>query len=249
MDSDLLKVLIVDDEKDARHLICHYLKSIPHIGAIEESENVEDALFKTISFAPDLIFLDIMMPGRNGTELMELIEKRELPSHVVVVSGAEDWAISAIKNSVYDFFLKPAKKEDLERFINKFLEKRNAGVDKNLNHILTTIDDGQKIRLSSINSYVLVDPREIVYCEAEGSYTHLYLENGTREMANSYLGMIEKRFSGLQFFRISRSYLINLNKLLKINRGDDTCILVAGKKKIKIKGSKKQLKILSELDF
>ena len=249
MDSDLLKVLIVDDDKDARHLICHYLKSIPHIGAIEESENVEDALFKTISFAPDLIFLDIMMPGRNGTELMELIEKRELPSHVVVVSGAEDWAISAIKNSVYDFFLKPAKKEDLERFINKFLEKRNAGVDKNLNHILTTIDDGQKIRLSSINSYVLVDPLEIVYCEAEGSYTHLYLENGTREMANSYLGMIEKRFSGLQFFRISRSYLINLNKLLKINRGDDTCILVAGKKKIKIKGSKKQLKILSELDF
>jgi len=249
MDSDLLKVLIVDDDKDARHLICHYLKSIPHIGAIEESENVEDALFKTISFAPDLIFLDIMMPGRNGTELMELIEKRELPSHVVVVSGAEDWAISAIKNSVYDFFLKPAKKEDLERFINKFLEKRNAGVDKNLNHILTTIDDGQKIRLSSINSYVLVDPLEIVYCEAEGSYTHLYLENGTREMANSYLGMIEKRFSGLRFFRISRSYLINLNKLLKINRGDDTCILVAGKKKIKIKGSKKQLKILSELDF
>jgi len=249
MDSDTLKVLIVDDEKDARLLIRHYLKSIPQVGTIEESENVEDALFKTVYFGPDLIFLDIMMPGRNGAELMELIEKRKLPSHVVVVSGVENSAISAIKNGVYDFILKPVSKENLKKFIDKFMEKRDAGLDEKLTRILKQIDDGQKIRLSSINSYVLINPDEIVYCEAEGSYTNIYLENGTKELANNYLGMIEKSLSGLRFFRLSRSYLINLNRLLKINRGDYTCILAAGKKKIRIKGSKKQLRILSELDF
>jgi DNA-binding LytR/AlgR family response regulator len=180
---------------------------------------------------------------------MELIKKRELPSHVVVVSGAEDSAISAIKNNVYDYFLKPVKIEDLEKFINKFLEKRNVSLDEKLIGILKKIDDGQKMRLSTTNSYVLIDPADIVYCEADGSYTNLYLENGTRETANNYLGMIEKRLSVQRFFRVSRSYLINLNKLLKINRGDCTCMLVCGKKKIKIKGSKKQLKILSEMDL
>lgn len=249
MDNDLLKVLIVDDEKDARHLIRHYLKSNPHIGAIEESENVEDALLKTISFAPDLVFLDILMPGRNGTELMEFIKERKLPSHVVVVSGNEDSAISAIKNNVYDYFLKPFKPEDLEKFITKFLEKRNVSIDQKLMGILKKIDDGQRMRLSTTNSYVLIDPADIVYCEADGSYTNLYLENGTRETANNYLGMVEKRLSVHRFFRVSRSYLINLNKLLNINRGDCTCMLVCGKKKIKIKGSKKQLKILSEMDL
>lgn len=244
MDSGLLKVLIVDDEKDARHLIRHYLQNISQVRAIEESDNVEEALFKTISFAPDLIFLDIIMPGRSGIELMELIEKRQLPTHIVVVSGAEDYVIRAIKSSVYDFLLKPAKKEDIEKSIDKFLKKRNAAVNRN-----EMVDERLKIRLSSINNYVLIDPNEIVYCEAEGSYTCFHMEDGTKETANSYLGMIEQRFSALRFFRISRSYLINLNKLLKINRGDCTCILISNKKKIKIRGSKKQLKLLSELDF
>jgi two-component system LytT family response regulator len=249
MDNDLIKVLIVDDEKEARQLLIHYLKRMPHIiGTIEESENVEDAVYKTISFMPDLILLDILMPGRKGTELMELVEKRELPSHVVVISGSEEPAISAIKSGVYDFLLKPVKKEELEGVINKFLGKRNAGPGKKLSLALQKIDNKQRIRLSTTNSHILFDPDEIVYCEAYGAYTFIYTENGEKELSNNYLGMIEKSFSGLRFFRISRSYLINRDKLLEINRPESTCILASGDKKIKIKGSWKSLKILSELD-
>ncbi|MGV8091463.1 MAG: LytR/AlgR family response regulator transcription factor [Mangrovibacterium sp.] len=249
MDKDRLKVLIVDDEKDARHLIRHYLKDIPQIALIEEAANVEDALFKVIHFTPDLIFLDILMPGRDGTELMELLKKRELHCYVVVVSGTEDSAILAIKNNVYEFLLKPVKKEDIEKSIDNFLKKSNVSLKEKLLWILKEMDDGLKISISSSNSYILVDPVDIVYCEAYGPYTTLHLENGTTEIANNYLGMLEKNLSDKRFYRISRSYLINLNKLLKINIGDYTCTLVCSKKKIKIKGTKKQLKILSEMDF
>jgi len=249
MDRDHLKVLIVDDETEARRLIWHYLKSIPNIAIIEESASVDEALFKIISFAPDLIFLDMMMPGRSGVELLELIEKRKLLCHIVIVSGAEDAAISAIKNNIYDFILKPFKKEDIKKFIDQFLKKRRAGIEEKLSRILKKMDHDEKIRLNFTHSYVLINPSEIVYCEADGSYTTLHMENGEKEMANHYLGIVEKKLLGRQFFRISRSFLINLDKLFKINRGDQTCTLVCGKERIKIKGSKKQLKILSEMDF
>lgn len=249
MDKKRLKVLIVDDEKDARHLIRHYLKGIPRIALIEEAANVEEALFKVIHFAPDLIFLDILMSGRDGTELLELLKKKELHCHVVVVSGAEDSAISAIKNNVYEFLLKPVKKEDIEKVIDNFLNKINVSLDEKLIRILKEMDDGLKISLSSTNSYIIIDPVDIVYCEAYGAYTILYLENGTKEIANNYLGMIENKLSDRRFYRVSRSYMINLDKLLKINTSDHTCTLVYGKKKIKIKGSEKRLKILSEMDF
>lgn len=249
MERDRLKVLIIDDEKDARHLLCHYLKSIPHVAVVEESACVEDALFKIVGLSPDMIFLDMMRPGRNGTELMELLERRELPCHVVVVSGDQDSAIPAIKNNVYDFLLKPVTKEDIEKIIDKYLAKRNVSLDEKLIRMLKKVEDGQKIRLSSANSHILIDPADIVYCEADGSYTTIYLENGAREMANNYLGMIEKRLSSQRFYRISRSYLINLAKLSKINKGDHTCILVYGQKKIKLQGSKKQLKILGKMNF
>ncbi len=248
MDSNLLKVLIVDDEKDARRLIRFYLENIPDIGLIEESETIEDALFKTFRIAPDLIFLNILMPGGDGAELLELIEKRKLNSHIVV-SGTEESAIRAIKNHLYEFLLSPVKQEDITGFIAKFLEQRKASLNEKMINILTRIDDGQKIRLSSTNSYVIIAPSDIVYCEAEGSYTVLYMENGTKEIVNNYLGSIEKNLSGRRFFRIGRSYLINLDKLSKINRGDHTCTLEFRDRKVKMKVSRTQIKILSEMDF
>jgi len=249
MERNGIKVLIVDDEKDARRLISRYLKGNPDIEAVEESPGVEDALFKVVSMSPDLIFLDMMMPGRNGTELMELLKKRGLDCHVVVISGDRDSAIGAIKNNVYDFLLKPVSKEDIKKVIDKFLAKKTVSFDQKLTRVLENLDDGKVIRLSTTTSHVVINPVEIVYCKAEGSYTTIYLEDGRKEMANDNLGMFEKKLPGMPFYRVSRSYLINLHKLAKIDKADRSCILICGKKKIRIQGAKKQLKILSEMDF
>ncbi len=123
MEGEDLKVLIVDDEEPSRRLLRHHLKKMPEVRVIEESPSVENALFKIMEFAPDILFLDIVMPGRNGTELMELLRDKEMNCHVVVVSGAEESAILAIKNSVYDFLLKPFLKEDLETVMRRYLKK------------------------------------------------------------------------------------------------------------------------------
>lgn len=248
MERNRLKVLIVDDEKDASHLLLNYLKGIPHIAAVEESASIEDALFKTMSLSPDMIFLDMAISGQKGTEFMKALVKSELSCHLVIVSGDRNAAIPAIKNNVYDFLLKPVKKENIEKIIDKFLKKKQNRFDKKLTWLLKEVDSGQ-IRISSTNNHILIDPVDIVYCEADGAYTTIYLENGTREIANTYLGILEKKLSSTRFFRISRSYLINLERLSKIDKNDYTCILTNGKKKIKLPGSMKLLKILCEMDL
>ena len=103
MKKNNLKVLVVDDEQDARDILKYYLQEIPDIGSIEEASNAEEALFKYIDFGPDLVFLDIMMPGRNGDELIELLKRKEPNCHIIIVSAHKESAIMAIQNSVYDF--------------------------------------------------------------------------------------------------------------------------------------------------
>ena len=249
MKRNRLKVLIVDDEKNARDLLHGYLKKNTDIAEIQEASSAEDALFKLIDLSPDIVFLDLVMPGRSGLELIELLKKRKLEYNIVIMSEQKDSAVTAIKNNVYDFLLKPIKSQDIESFVEKYRLKKNTGLDEKLMRVLKNLDDGRKIKISSINNHILIDPNDILYCEAQGSYTALFLENGAKEMSNSYLGLIEKRLSGQHFFRISRSFLINLDKLSQVNKGDNSCTLISGEKEIKIYGSRKQLKILCETDF
>lgn len=249
MERSGLKILIVDDEKDARRLISAYLKGNPNVEAVAESPGVEDALFKVVSMSPDLIFLDMKMPERNGTELLELLDKKGLHCHVVVISGDQDSAIGAIKNSVYDFLLKPVRKKDITRVIEKFRARTTVSLDQKLIRILENMGDDETIRITSASSHVIVNPAEIVYCKADGSYTTIYLDNGGIQVANVNLGKIAEMLSALRFYRINRSYLINLDKLSKIDWAGYSCILTCGKKKIRLRGAKKQIRALGDMDF
>ncbi len=113
MKKENIRALIVDDEQDARDILKYYLSDIPELTEIEEASNVEEALYKYIDFGPDIVFLDIMMPGRNGADLIELLKRKEPNCHIIIVSGHRDAAIMAIQNNIYDFILKPVKFDEL----------------------------------------------------------------------------------------------------------------------------------------
>ncbi len=249
MKKSKLRALIVDDEVEARELLHFYLMKNPGISEIEEAVSAEDALFKYFDFMPDIIFLDIVMPERNGMKLVELFKKRELNSIIVIVSGLKEAAIKAIKNNVYDFILKPIKEEELNRIIDKYRLNKSTNLDKKLNKILNNVDEHKRIKISSTFNHTIVSPKEILYCEADGSYTNIYLDDGRMEVANNYLGQLEKMLSNQHFFRIRRSLLINLNKLKYINTSENSCTLTINRKDIKLYGSKKRVRELCEMDF
>jgi len=249
MKKNNLKVLVVDDEQDARDILKYYLQEIPDIGSIEEASNAEEALFKYIDFGPDLVFLDIMMPGRNGDELIELLKRKEPNCHIIIVSAHKESAIMAIQNSVYDFVLKPIDFDILLEKVEKYQYMLQSSIEEKFRKVLNMVDQGTKLKISSTNSHILIDPNDILYCEADGSYTYLVMHNGTKELANTYLGKLEKILSEQRFYRISRSVLINLEKLSHVNKSDNTCTLIGNDFEITLSGSKKQIRILCELDL
>ena len=244
-----LKALIVEDKKPDRDLLIRLLKSNPGITEVHHAENTEYGLFKFIDVNPNVVFLDIVMPEKSGIDFIELIRKRNLETNIVVISAYPDAAIEAIKNQVYDFLLKPVDEKKLYPLIEKYRVKKELNINEKLNKVLKDIEHPFKLKILSKNSYVLIDPNDIIYCSAEGAYTDIHLTNGNVELANAYLSKIEKFLQDYRFFRIGRSALINLDKLWKVNRNDHSCVLLANMKEIKLKGSAKQIKALCEMSI
>jgi len=250
MTTHKFRALIVDDEKEARDVLKYMLRKHPEIEVIAEAENTESALFKFLKERPEIVFLDLVMPGKNGTEFISLVKKEKLDTNIVIVSSYRNMAIDAIKNEVYDFLLKPVSADKLETIITTIKNRKSAIPNAELDALLTNIKHDPKLKLSSANSHIVIDPKEILYCEAEGSYTHFHLDNGTIELANTYLGKVEEILGNYDFFRIGRPYLINLDKLKSASRHDNSCILTANNnKEVKLYGSKKQIRELCKIDM
>ncbi|MCW0482559.1 LytR/AlgR family response regulator transcription factor [Gaoshiqia sediminis] len=244
-----LKALVVDDERDARDLLRYYLAKNPGISAVEVADSAETALIKYLDFAPDIVFLDMVMPGRDGASLIELLKKKDPECNVVIVSAYKDYALKAIENNVYDFVLKPVNLSDIRKLVDKYRLKKSNNLDGKLSKALEMYADGIKIKISSSNSHIVVDPAEVLYCEATGSYTMFHLDNGNKEIVNTYLGRIAEILPSDRFFRLSRSYVINLDKLVEVNRAESSCVLVGDGREVKLVGAQKQIRILCELEF
>ena len=248
MENSKLKVLIVDNEKDSRNLLNDYLSKNPGISEIAMAKTTEEALFQYMNLIPDIIFLDTFMPGRDGIDLIELLQKRKMEANIVIVSAHKDFAITAIKKSIYDFILKPVDFKELGRIINKFRMKKNATITDQVDQLLQNYDDGKKIKLCSSNSHILIDPNDITFCKAMGSYTEIFLLNGRKEVANNNLGRVEASLKNYHFFRIQRSTLVNLDQIANVNKSTNTCTVTVDNKKVSLQGSKKQIRLLCEID-
>jgi len=218
-----LSVLIVDDEQDARDILRYFLQEIPSINRIEEASNSDEAIFKYIETNPDIVFLDIVMPGRDGGELIELFKGKDPNCNIIIVSSHKDSAIMAIQNGIYDFILKPVDFSLLQEKIEKFQAQMNTSIETKIQAALNNVEKVTKLRISSTNNHILIDPTEILYIEADGAYSTMVMQNGTKELANTYLGRLEKILSDQNFFRLSRSTMINLDKLSQVNKTDGTC--------------------------
>lgn len=225
MDESIFKVLIVDDEQEARKLLRALLSSINSVRVVGEAENAEQALYQLVDHYPNLIFMDINMPGKSGMELVQLIRKRNIDIPVVFISAYEEYAINSIRNGVFDFLLKPVDRTDLGKIISKYRRLNKKDLASKLSEMLNSIKEETKIRINSRNSYILINPNEIVYCASEDRYTSIYLTNGKTEISTAPLTQIEAKVGAYNFFRLNRSLLINQDYIRTINKTANKCLL------------------------
>lgn len=247
MMNDEVSILIVDDEPEARDLLNMILKDINGVAISGSVESANDALLHVIEYKPDLILLDIQMPGKSGFELVSILRKLDLETGYIFVTAYDEYAIKAVRASAFDYLLKPTDPEELARAINRFREeKQKEDLNRRVDQLLSGIGIGKRLKLNTRTGFIVIDPKEIVCCEADGNYTRIFLLNERRETISSNLGSVEKDLVGDGFFRISRSGLINLRYLTHVDTKAGICRL-HGDSVVELKVARNRQRMLNGL--
>lgn len=198
-----MKAIIIDDERLARQELKNLLAAHKDIEVVAECNNAESAKEKIKELAPDVIFLDVQMPGKTG---FELIEEISVVPDVVFVTAYDDHAIKAFEINAFDYLLKPVQPQRLAETIKKLSLKESS--DKKENNTPLTeedrvfIKDGEKcwfVKLSNIRLF-----------ESEGNYVRVYFDTN-RPLILRSLNSLEERLNEKHFFRASRKHIVNLS--------------------------------------
>lgn len=227
-----IRVLIVDDEERARDLLERLLARIPGIEIAAKAASADEAVEMVIATAPDLVFLDIQMPGKSGFQLVDYMKKYMLNATVIFVTAHAEFAIDAIRIPAFDYLLKPVMMEQLNETILRFKAEKWRFRENRPDILSEPGNKGGKLKFNTRTGYVVVLPDEIMYCEADVNYTTFHFGNGNREVVTVNLGRVEEMLAPWPFYRISRSVLINTAFLIKADRQLKKCFLVKGNEKI-----------------
>lgn len=207
-----MKALIIDDERLARKELTSLLEEIKEITIVGEAINVDDAYEKIQSLKPDLLFLDIQMPGKTGFDLLEMLDA--VPK-VIFTTAYDEYALQAFDVNALDYLLKPIQKERLQESIEKLLKvtvkssepSGDTGSRKLSINDQVFVKDGERcwfVRLSEVRLF-----------ESEGNYIKVYFD-GNRPMIHKSLNALDEKLDDRTFFRASRKHIINLSWIEKI---------------------------------
>jgi len=209
-----MKALIVDDERLARAELRRLLKAFPEIAIVGEAVNGDDAVEKIGELDPDLIFLDIQMPGRSGFDVLEALDR--VPA-VIFTTAFDEYALKAFEVSAIDYLLKPVDPQRLAGALSKAMRgyrpqegEEGGGAE--------TISEEEQIFVKDGERCWFVKLGDIVLLESEGNYTRLYF-NGNKPCILRSLNYLESRLDPRRFFRASRKHIINLKWVESIDVG------------------------------
>ncbi len=223
-----IKVLIVDDEHLAREIIGGYLKDDEEIEIIGECSNGFEGFKQINELAPDLIFLDVMMPKLTGFEMLELIDN---PPVIIFSTAYDEYAIKAFEQNTVDYLLKPYTKERFVEAVEKAKMKLSSKIPNkrainNLlqQHIEKELLTRVAVRTGSKIHIIAVD--EIKFIEAQDDYVKLYAEGGSF-LKQQTMKYYESHLPKDDFLRIHRSYIVRLKEINRVElMGKDTHVVL-----------------------
>jgi two-component system LytT family response regulator len=201
-----MRALIVDDERLARKELMKLLEEHPMIEVLGEAANAEEAYKMINELNPDLLFLDIQMPGKTGFQLLEMLDSVPL---VVFTTAYDEFALKAFEVNALDYLLKPIQPERLSETVSKLSEKERAklaverGPEKKLGlNDQVFVKDGERCWFVSLSNVRLF--------ESDGNYIKVYFDNN-RPMIHKSLNALDEKLDERAFFRASRKHIVNLS--------------------------------------
>lgn len=239
----MIKSAIVDDTKANRDTLEVLIeKYCPELKIVGKAANIQEAEIVLETQQPELVFLDIEMPGGTGFDLLERLDIVNFD--IIFVTAYDKYAIRAFKFSAIDYLLKPINIRDLIHAVHKVTTKERFYSGNDLKEIIKNMrsgsSDNKKIAIASLQGLDFVPIDSLIRCEADGKYTLCILENGKRILSSKNLKEFEIILSEENFYRVHHSHLINMGHIKHYAKQDGGYLVMINDDEIGIAQRKKE---------
>ncbi|WP_431135306.1 LytR/AlgR family response regulator transcription factor [Psychroserpens mesophilus] len=238
----MIRTLIIDDEQHCidriEKLINDYGDNLKIVGACS---TVDEALKKTNSLNPDLVFLDIEIHDKTGFDYLEQLG--EFDFNLIFTTAFNNYAIKAFKYSAMDYLLKPIDSDDFSEAIKR-LNKRISATDtevqiKLLLNNLKKENHKKTIRIPTTDGFEIIEISDIIHCQAETSYTHIFTKNN-KFLVSKGIRFYEDLLKDANFFRIHNSHLVNIDHIKKYTKGKGGYVTMSDNSNVDVSTRKKE---------
>jgi two-component system, LytTR family, response regulator len=239
----MINAIIIDDEVHCLDTLSILLSDYcPEVQVMECCMSAKQGLVAIEKHRPALVFLDIEMPFMNGFELLE--QFAEIPFAIIFTTSYDQYAIKAIRFSALDYLLKPIDPKELISAISKVQWQKNLPLPEQFQMLMAQIKNKEsgftKIAIPTFEGFALISIEEIIRCEADDNYSHIFLKNQTKITACRSLKEMEDQFQNFSsFIRVHHSYIVNLNEVNKYVRGDGGYLVMSDGAIVNVSRSRK----------
>lgn len=221
-----INTVLVDDDfhmlNFLEKLCKHYFDSSLNI--VGKADNVKDAQRVIRQTTPELLLLDIELKDKNAFDLLQ--ELTDLSFEVIFITAHQEFAVKAFRFSAIDFLLKPINTSEFIEACNRAIKR--IGSENVVNSILRshtsvntpTTQDTSKIAIPTVFGYSIINASDIIHCEADGSYTKIFLTKGINILTSKTLGFVEKNYLNDDFIRVHHSHIINIQHMIEFRKGN-----------------------------
>lgn len=248
----MIRCVIVEDEEMARKVLKSLLAQYcPDVMVCAEADDITSGQEVIEAFRPDLVFLDIEMPGGSGFKLLSNI--KDIDFEVVFITAYEQFAIKAIRHDALDYLLKPVDPKELVAAVEKVKDaKYKKTLKKQYDNLLRNIDPDQlvvkKISISTSDKIHLIEVDDIIRCESDNYYTNIYFKDGTNLLVSKTLKEMEQKLEEYDFVRTHKSHLVNMRCIMNFIK-DEMMVLLTDGTKVPVSKRKKEriLEVINNL--
>lgn len=240
MNDQKLRTIIVDDEESGRQTLKNFIsKYCSEIEIVAEADGVVSGIGQIILQTPDLVFLDIRMHDGSGFDLLEKLPSRSFS--VIFVTSHDNFAIQAFRFAAVDYLLKPVDPDQLVDAVRrvKIASPQNE-IESKLDVLVTNATKLEKIALPSMEGIRFVKINEILRCESDDNYTSIFMRGGERIVVSKTLKEYEQLLSGMQFCRVHKSHLVNLQWVEKYIPGEGGYLILEDGTHVDVSRRKKE---------
>lgn len=248
----MLTAIIIDDEQKSREGLEAMLHNmVEGVSVVATADSVTTGIKAIVKNKPDIVFLDIEMPKRDGFELFDAFDSIDF--EVVFTTAHEQYASKAFRTTAIDYLIKPIDISLLKEAVERARKKRDKDkVNKNFEvfvNNMKTNKNNQQIAISSSDGLLFIKIDNIIYLRGDGAYTYFFLKSGERITTSKNLKEYEDLLSEYDFFRVHKSSLIHLHEMKKYVRGEGGYVVMSNGDSVDVSKRRKEhfLAALSKL--